>query len=138
MTSNVARVVMISAALAGTAALAQTDGAGSLRNTSTYQPVHKATAPAADQPVDMFVTKQSVTEWRAPKLVGVSVYGVDDKKVGTIKDVLIDHDGSARVIVIGVDRAKIRSALHCDPVATRVKLCRQRISHSQSSRQNRL
>jgi len=22
------------------------------------------------------------------------VYGVDDKKVGTIKDVLIDHDGS--------------------------------------------
>jgi hypothetical protein len=30
------------------------------------------------------------------------VYGVDDKKVGTIKDVLVDHDGSARVIVIGV------------------------------------
>ena len=50
----------------------------------------------------MFLTKQTVTEWRAPKLVGVSVYGVDDKKVGTIKDVLIDHDGSARVIVIGV------------------------------------
>ena len=102
MTSNVARVVMISTALAGTAALAQTDDAGSLVNTSTYQPVHKATAPAADQPVDMFVTKQSVTEWRAPKLVGVSVYGADDKKVGTIKDVLMDHDGSARVIVIGV------------------------------------
>jgi hypothetical protein len=61
-------------------------------------------APAADQPVD--VTKQAVTEWRAPKLVGVSVYGMDDKKVGTIKDVLVDHDGSARVIVIGVDRAK--------------------------------
>ena len=75
-------------------------------NTSTYQPVHKATAPPADQPVDMFVTKQAVTEWRACKLVGVSVHGVDDKKVGTIKDVLVDHDGSARVIVIGVDRAK--------------------------------
>ena len=30
------------------------------------------------------------------------MYGVDDKKVGTIKDVLIDHDGSARVIVMGV------------------------------------
>ena len=102
MTSNLARVVMISAALAGTAALAQTNDAGSQDNTSTIQPVHKATAPAADQPADMFVTKQAVTEWRAPKLVGVSVYGVDDKKVGTIKDVLIDHDGSARVIVIGV------------------------------------
>ena len=99
MTSNLARVVMISAAFVGTAALAQTDDAG---NTSTYQPVHKATAPAYDQPVDMFVTKQAVTEWRAPKLVGVSMYTVDDKKVGTIKDVLMDHEGSARVIVVGV------------------------------------
>jgi hypothetical protein len=106
MNSNVARVVMIGIALAGTAALAQTDDAGSQGHTSTYQPVHKATAPAADQPVDMFVTKQAVTEWRAPKLVGVLVYGVDDKKVGTIKDVLVDHDGSARVIVIDVDGAK--------------------------------
>jgi sporulation protein YlmC with PRC-barrel domain len=102
MTSNVARIVMISTALAGSAVFAQTNDAGSQGNTSTYQPVHKATAPAADQPADMFVTKQAVTEWRAPKLVGVSVYEVDNKKVGTIKDVLVDHDGSARVIVIGV------------------------------------
>jgi hypothetical protein len=75
MTSNVARVVMICTALAGTAALAQTYDAGSQGNTSTYQPVHKTTAPAADQPADMFVTQQAVTEWRAPKLLGVSVYG---------------------------------------------------------------
>ena len=100
MTSNVAYIIIISTALAGSAALAQTNDAGSQGN--TYQPVHKATAPAADQPADMFLTKQTVTEWRAPKLVGVSVYGVDDNKVGTIKDVLVDHDGSARVIVIGV------------------------------------
>jgi sporulation protein YlmC with PRC-barrel domain len=97
-----ARIVIISTAFAGSAAFAQTNDAGSQGNASTYQPVHKATVPAADQPADMFVTKQAVTEWRAPKLVGVSVYGVDDKKVGTIKDVLVDHDGSARVIVIGV------------------------------------
>ena len=45
MTSNLARVVMISAALAGTAALAQTNDTGSQDNTSTIQPVHKATAP---------------------------------------------------------------------------------------------
>jgi hypothetical protein len=50
----------------------------------------------------MFVTKQSINEWRAPKLVGVGIYGPDDKKIGKIKDVLIDHDGSARVVVIGV------------------------------------
>ena len=45
MTSNVAGVVMIITALAGTAAVAQTDDAGSQGHTSTYQPVHKATAP---------------------------------------------------------------------------------------------
>jgi hypothetical protein len=64
MTSNVARIVMISTALAGSAAFAQTNDAGSQGNTSTYQPVHKVTAPAADQPADMFVTKQAVTESR--------------------------------------------------------------------------
>jgi hypothetical protein len=48
------------------------------------------------------VTNQSIDEWRAPKLVGIAVYGPDDKKIGTIKDILIAHDGAARSVVIGV------------------------------------
>ena len=102
MTTKLACVVMITTALAGSAALAQTKDTGDQDSTKTNQPVHKATAPAAGQPTDQFVTKQDMTQWRAPKLVGVSVYGPDDKKVGAIKDILIDHDGSTRVIVIGV------------------------------------
>jgi PRC-barrel domain len=96
MARTTAPVVVIAASLAATAAMAQTS------DTQARQPVHKAALPAGDQLPDMFVTKQTVTEWRAPKLVGISVYGQDDKQVGTIKDILIEHDGSAGAIVIGV------------------------------------
>jgi sporulation protein YlmC with PRC-barrel domain len=62
-----------------------------------------AAAAAADQSAaPSFVSKQATNQWRASKLVGVAVYGSDQKKVGSIKDVLVDHDGAAQVIVIGV------------------------------------
>ena len=56
-------------------------------------------AQAAD---DTFVKEQATNQWRASKLVGVSVMGPDQKKVGKIDDVLFDHDGNAQVIVVGV------------------------------------
>ena len=49
-----------------------------------------------------FVTAQEKTQWRAPKLVGVGVYGPDDKQIGKIDDLLVDRNGSAQTIVIGV------------------------------------
>ena len=49
---------------------------------------------------DTFVKSQTIDEWRAAKLVGVTVVGADNKKIGQIKDVLIDHDGAAQVVVI--------------------------------------
>jgi sporulation protein YlmC with PRC-barrel domain len=88
--------------LAGSVALAQTNDAKTQDKPTVAQPVHKADAPAADQPPDMFVTRQDPSEWRAPKLVGVGVYDEADKKVGTIKDVLIDHNGTVQIVVIGI------------------------------------
>ena len=49
-----------------------------------------------------FITKQDQTEWRASKLVGVNVYGTDNQKIGDINDVLVDRDGNAKAVVIGV------------------------------------
>jgi sporulation protein YlmC with PRC-barrel domain len=49
-----------------------------------------------------FVTSQEKTQWRAPKLIGVGVYGADDKQIGKIDDLLVDRNGSAQTIVIGV------------------------------------
>jgi hypothetical protein len=49
-----------------------------------------------------FVTNQAIDQWRASKLVGVSVMGAEQKSIGTIEDVLMDHDGNAQTVVIGV------------------------------------
>jgi sporulation protein YlmC with PRC-barrel domain len=49
-----------------------------------------------------FVTSQDKSQWRAPKLIGVDVYGSDDKQIGKIDDLLLDKNGSAQTIVVGV------------------------------------
>ena len=49
-----------------------------------------------------FVTSQEKSQWRAPKLIGVGVYGPDDKEIGKIDDLLMDHNGAAQTVVIGV------------------------------------
>jgi sporulation protein YlmC with PRC-barrel domain len=88
MRTNLAYAALAAAAVAGSAALAQQAG-------DTGQP------PAA-QSGGQFIEKQTVSEWRAPKLIGIDVYGSDNQKVGKIKDVLMSHDGKADAVVIGV------------------------------------
>lgn len=59
--------------------------------------------PAAAQATgDNFVKEQAINQWRASKLVGVSVMGPNQEKIGKIADVLVDHDGAAQVVVISV------------------------------------
>lgn len=82
-----------------------------LIGTSVYAADNPAPAPtpAADAPAQAqgpsgvnFVTRQEISQWRAPKLIGVGVYGSDDKQIGKIDDLLVNKDGSAQTIVIGV------------------------------------
>ena len=97
---------LFSAALVGSGALAQT--AGNADNPAT--PMKPAQAqmstadaqPAKSQAGVSFVTTQAVDQWRAPKLVGIGVFGPDDKQIGKIKDVLMSHDGNAETVVIGI------------------------------------
>ena len=49
-----------------------------------------------------FMTQEGSDMWRASKLSGVAIYGPDNRKVGNISDVLMDHSGKAAAIVIGV------------------------------------
>ena len=49
-----------------------------------------------------FMTQEGSDMWRASKLSGVAIYGPDNRKVGNISDVLMDHSGKATAIVIGV------------------------------------
>jgi hypothetical protein len=100
MNTNLALAGLMSAALMASAAHAQSTGGNdqAAAPDQTQSSASKPGAPAGDA----IVTNQSITQWRAPKLVGVGVFGPDDKQIGKIKDVLIDHDGMAQVVVIGV------------------------------------
>lgn len=51
---------------------------------------------------DAVVERQGPDLWRASKLVGVDVFGPDGRKVGDVSEVLLDHDGRAAAVVIGV------------------------------------
>jgi hypothetical protein len=102
MNKNLAYVGLISAALMGSAAYAQSTGATNDQPTG-QQAQTQPSAAGKEAPGDVtFVTEQAATQWRAPKLIGVAVYGADDQKIGAIKDVLIGHDGATQVVVIGV------------------------------------
>lgn len=65
-----------------------------------------ATSAAADTKADKkqagFVQNQDSSEWRSSKLVGASVYGPDDKSIGSIDDLIVDEKGAIKAAVIGV------------------------------------
>jgi putative membrane protein len=56
-------------------------------------------APAA---MSSAPSQETLDQWRASKLAGVVIYGPDNKKVGTITDVLMSKEGKAEFVVIGV------------------------------------
>ena len=83
-----------------------------------------------------FMTQEGSGMWRASKLSGVAIYGPDNRKVGNISDVLMDHSGKATAVVIGVGgflgigcRCALRpSALHGSADGACIKLacvCRE-------------
>ncbi|KRE05922.1 hypothetical protein ASE63_06305 [Bosea sp. Root381] len=41
-------------------------------------------------------------KWRASKLMGVDIYGPDDKKVGDVTEVLFDKTGKVEMVTVGV------------------------------------
>jgi len=68
-------------------------------------PVAFAETPAAPDPnpAQMSTTKASSEgEWRASKVVGLSVYNNSDQNVGSINDLLTDRSGAIKTVVIGV------------------------------------
>lgn len=41
-------------------------------------------------------------QWRASKMVGINIYGPDNKSIGEVNEVLIDRNGSVAGVVVGV------------------------------------
>ena len=60
--------------------------------------------PAASSPSSSASTSNASHqgEWRASKVVGLSVYNNNNESIGTINDLLTDKNGSIKAVVIGV------------------------------------
>src|SRR3982751_1869149 len=67
------------------------------------------TAPNANQPAartqaspGQFLTQESPDQWRGSKLIGLTVYGPNNERIGDINEVLVDRNGKVDAVVIGV------------------------------------
>jgi len=49
-----------------------------------------------------FVTQQQQTQWRASRLIGINVYGANNERIGDVNEVLVDRQGNADAVVVGV------------------------------------
>jgi sporulation protein YlmC with PRC-barrel domain len=79
---------LMGTALLATAAFAQTP-------TATTDRANMAPAAASD-------SSSYQGNWRASKLVGLSVYNDKNESLGSINDLLTDKDGNIKAVVIGV------------------------------------
>ena len=92
-------VGLVGAALIGSYASDHLSGAA----VDVAPPLARPAQGASGAPAgDLFLKRQSLTQWRAPLLIGVSVYDADGRLVGKIKDLLMSHEGVAAAVVIGV------------------------------------
>src|SRR4249920_2204218 len=82
----------ITAALAGTALLATV---ASAQTPTTTNPDRANTATSA-------VSESFQGDWRASKVVGLSVYNDKNESLGSINDLLTDKSGKIVAVVIGV------------------------------------
>ena len=93
---KLAAILLSTSLLAGGAAFAQT---------SDTAPAPTATTPTATAPAattGKFVTAQGASEFKASKFVGIDVYGSENEKIGDISEILLDAQGNAKAVVIGV------------------------------------
>ncbi|BCB20077.1 PRC-barrel domain-containing protein [Bosea sp. ANAM02] len=91
----------VGVAMLATAAMAQTSAPTPPSSTPAAP---TATQPSASAPAD---TKAETNlagqgKWRTSKLIGVDIYGPDDKKVGDITEVIVDKTGKVDMVTIGV------------------------------------
>lgn len=86
-------------ALLTATALAQT----SAPNPPSSSPPAASSPAPATQPAKVPDTNLAGQgKWRTSKLIGVDIYGPDDKKVGDVTEVIVDKTGKVEMVTVGV------------------------------------
>lgn len=83
----------VGVAMLATAAMAQT---------SAPTPPSSAPATQSKAAPEAHTNLAGQGKWRTSKLIGVDIYGPDDKKVGDITEVIVDKTGKVEMVTIGV------------------------------------
>jgi uncharacterized membrane protein YkoI len=83
---------LLTTALITAPALAQTTS-----GPNTNQPAGRTQATPGQ-----FMSQESPDQWRGSKLVGLTVYGPNNERIGDINEVLVDRNGKVDAVVIGV------------------------------------
>jgi sporulation protein YlmC with PRC-barrel domain len=92
----------VTAALASTALFATIASAQTPTTpTAPATPAEKTVSSTASDSTTMSAS-QLQGEWRASKVVGLSVYNDKNEKLGSINDILMDKSGSIKAVVLGV------------------------------------
>ncbi|MDB5643325.1 MAG: photosystem reaction center subunit [Hyphomicrobiales bacterium] len=99
MKMHIAAACLLGTALASAPAFAQ-DASSTTTPSNATSSSQAANAPAGGS--GQFLTQMDTAQWRGSKLVGVDVFGSDDSKIGDINEVIMDQNGQAKAIVIGV------------------------------------
>ena len=87
----------IGCAMFAAAALAQTSAPSTAPSAPSSTPgASSAPAKAPEQNL------AGQGKWRASKLMGVDIYGPDDKKVGDVTEILFDKTGKVEMVTVGV------------------------------------
>src|SRR5215207_353260 len=87
---------LLTTALVTVPALAQTNPAP-----NTNQPAGRTQASQGGSQGQV-LTQASPDQWRSSKLVGLTVYGPNNERIGEINEVLVDRNGKVDAVVIGV------------------------------------
>jgi len=81
--------------------LALLTSAALLAAASAFAQTGATPSPTPPSP-SQFLTQHSPGQWRASKLVGVDVFGTDNARIGDVREVLVNRNGAAEAVVIGV------------------------------------
>lgn len=66
------------------------------------QKVEHATAKPVATATLHYIAQNSPDVWRTSEIKGVEVYNDQNEKIGSVDDVLVDHHGNVKAVVIGV------------------------------------
>lgn len=95
-------VMLAAAAVAQTSSPSNQPPSPQPSSPATSAPAAPAAAPATDSAKAPETNLAGQGKWRASKLMGVDIYGPDNKKVGDVTEVVFDKTGKIELVTVGV------------------------------------